>query len=156
MDEINAQGAALETYMNLLSPAHQGKPRFLALCAAILGQAAELFRLFDLLPAAFDLSQAVGTQLDALGQLSGIPRPGTSVSDSDYRAYLRARIALHHWDGTNAALPALLSSAFPDGDARLTDNRDGTVTAALSGDFPFPLEEVFPRPAGIRLIESAI
>ena len=144
----------MEDYLALISPVHQGKPRFMALCAAVLSQAAELLRLYELLPEAFDLSQAAGAQLDALGQMAGIPRPGASVSDADYRQYLRAWIQLHHWDGTNATLPDLLSAAFPDQDPRLTDNGDGSVTGSLSGSFPFPLGDVFPRPAGVRLLEE--
>ena len=151
MDENTA---TLETYLALLSPVHRGKPRLLALCSAVLSQATDLMHLYDLLPTAFDLDQAVGTQLDTLGQLAGVHRPGASVSDADYRAYQKAWIRLHHWDGTNAALPALLAAAFPDQDARLTDNGDGTATATLSGGFPFPLEDVFPRPAGVRLLEE--
>ena len=141
-------------YLGMISPAHRGKPRFMALCAAVLSQAADLGRLYGLLTEAFALDQACGAQLDALGQLAGISRPGASVSDEPYRAYLRAWIALHHWDGANATLPALLSAAFPDQEARLTDNGDGTVTASLPAGFPFSPGEVFPRPAGIRLLES--
>ena len=144
----------LESYLALISPAHRGKPRFMALCAAVLSQAADLIRLYQVLPEAFDLNRASGTQLDAMGQLAGISRPGANVSDADYRAYLRAWIQLHHWDGSNAALPALLSAAFPDQEARLRDNGDGTATASLPGGFPFPPGDVFPRPAGIRLLEN--
>ena len=150
MNEKNVP--SLETYLALISPAHREKPRFMLLCAALLSQAADLIRLYQVLPEAFDLNRASGTQLDALGQLAGISRPGPNVSDADYRAYLRAWIPLHHWDGSNAALPALLSAAFPDQEARLADNGDGTVTASLSVGFPFPLGDVFPRPAGVRLI----
>ena len=144
----------LETYLALISPTHRGKARFMALCTAVLSQAADLLRLYAVLPEAFDLNQAAGTQLDALGRLAGISRPGAAVSDEDYRAYLRAWIQLRHWDGTNAALPALLAAAFPDLEARLTDNGDGTATASLSVGFPFPPGDVFPRPAGVRLLES--
>ncbi len=147
----------LRPYLNLFSPVHREKPRFMALCAAVLSQAAGLLRLFaELLPAAFDPEQAAGAQLDALGMLAGVPRPGASVpvSDADYRQYLRAWILLHHWDGANGTLPGLLETAFPGMDARLLDNGDGTVSASLSGSLPFSLQEVFPRPAGIRLLES--
>ena len=34
---------------------------------------------------------------------------------------------------------------------QLTDNMDGTVTAELSTEMSFPLEDLFPCPAGIRL-----
>ena len=163
----------LSLHLSLFSPVHQQKPRFMALASAVLSQAADLLSLYrsavlsqaaDLLslyrsalPSALSPESAEGFQLDTLGLLAGIPRPSASTSDADYRAYLRAKTALHHWDGTNGSLPALLAEAFPGMDARLTDNQDGTVTASLSGSagpFPFPLKDVFPRPAGIRLTEN--
>ena len=148
----------LSEYLSLFSPVHQRKPRFMALASAVLSQAAELLALYrDALPAALSPETAEGFRLDTLGLLAGIPRPASGTSDADYRAYLRAKIALHHWDGTNVTLPSLLEEAFPGMDARLTDNQDGTVTvsfSASSAPVPFPLKDVFPCPAGIRLTEE--
>ena len=145
----------LAPYLSLFSPVHQRKPRFMALASAVLSQAADLLALYrDALPAALSPETAEGFQLDTLGLLAGIPRPSAATSDADYRAYIRAKTALHHWDGTNGSLPALLAEAFPGMDARLTDNQDGTVTASFSASsapVPFPLKDVFPCPAGIRL-----
>ena len=145
----------LKPYLDLISPVHQGKSRFMALCIAVLTQAAQLIRLYEaLLPEAFDLEKAKGVQLNTLGQLVGVSRPKPTTSDADFRAFLRAWIQLHHWDGTNGSLPELLSAAFPGQDARLIDNGDGTVTASISGSLPFSLRAVFPCPAGIQMIEA--
>lgn len=148
----------LSEYVSLFSPVHQQKPRFMALASAVLSQAADLLFLYrGILPSAFSPETAEGFQLDTFGLLAGIPRPSAATSDADYRVYLRAKTALHHWDGTNGSLPALLAEAFPGMDARLTDNQDGTVTvsfSASSAPVPFPLKDVFPCPAGIRLTEE--
>ena len=142
-------------YLELLSPHQRNRPRFAALATAVLAQAEDFFALLDSLPEALSPERAVGAQLDRLGALCGVPRPAGHLSEEDYRTYLRAKIALHHWDGTNETVPEVLRAAFPDRDAALRDNLDGTVTASLSGDpLPFPLKEVFPVPAGVRLIES--
>ena len=142
-------------YTTLFTPNHQQKPNFMALAAAVLSQAEDLFALLDSLPTAWSLDTAVGAQLDTLGALSGLPRPESAASDADYRLYLRARIAAFHWDGTQASLPETLSRAFPDREATMTDNLNGSVTASLSGDAPpFGLKELFPVPAGVRLIEN--
>ena len=122
-------------YLDFLSPHTRMKPRFAALTEAVLHQANDLFSLLDSLPAAWNPEEAVGAQLDAFGALAGIPRP-ENVSDSDYRFFLRARLALRQWDGTNESLSDVLSRAFPDRTARLTDNQDGTVTVSLSGSAP--------------------
>ncbi len=145
----------LKPYLDLISPVHQGKPRFMALCAAVLIQVSHMLRLYaERLPEAVDPDKAKGVQLNTLGQLTGVPRPAADMSDADYRAFLRARIQLHHWDGTNGTLPVLLSAACPGQDARLIDNGDGTVTASISGRLPFSLRDVFPCPAGVQLIEA--
>ena len=142
----------LKPYLDLFSPVHQGKPRFMALCSTVLIQVSHLLRLYaELLPEAFDLDKAKGAQLNTLGQLVDVSRPKSTTSDADFRAFLRAWIQLHHWDGTNGTLPETLSAAFPGQDARLIDNGDGTVTASISGSLPFSLRDVFPCPAGVRM-----
>ena len=144
----------LSDYLSLFTSAVREKPRFVALASAVLSQAADLLSLVQTgFPEAYALESAAGNQLDTLGELLGVPRPSASVTDADYRFLLRARIAANHWDGTNGSLPAVLALAFPGMDASLIDNQDGTVTLSLSGDAPFPPEELFPVPAGVRLLE---
>ncbi len=139
-------------YLDLLTPHNRAKPRVEALTEAVLAQAEDLLSLLSSLPVVLSPDTAEGNQLDLLGTLLNIPRPEESLSDEDYRFYLRAKRAAHFWDGTNETLPAALEAAFPGRTAVLTDNLDGTVTASLSGEAPpFSLAELFPTPAGIRL-----
>ena len=147
--------AVLDSYLNLLSPVHHDKPRYMALAAAVLSQVTDLLALYgDLLPEVLSLESAPGFFLDTLAQLSGVSRPTPGMPDEDFREYLRAKIQCNHWNGRNESLPGILSMAFPDAEAKLTDNMDGTVTAELSGETSFPLEELFPCPAGVRLISG--
>ena len=146
---------SLESYLEMFPAATREKPRFMALARAVMTQAAELLALVQTeIPAAYDLETASGAQLDALGDLLNVPRPLPSTSDENYRFLLRARIAVHHWDGTNESLPEVLEAAFPGREAKLIDNQDGTVTASVSGTLPFSLEELFPVPAGVRLVHG--
>ena len=140
-------------YLDFLSPHNRMKLRFAALAEAVLSQVNDLFSLLGSMISECRLDEAVGVQLDVIGALAGVPRPG-GVSDDDYRVYLRARIAARQWDGTNESLAGILAIAFPGRTAKMVDNQDGTVTATLSGDAPgFSLEELFPVPAGVRLAE---
>ena len=140
-------------YMDYLSPHNRMKARFAAWAAAVLEQAYDLFRLADAMVAGLDLENAVGTQLDLIGALARVPRP-VGGGDAAYRDYLRARISAKNWDGTNEGLAETLAFAFPGKNARLIDNMDGTVSAALEGAVPgFDLAEVFPLPAGVRIRE---
>ena len=127
----NSVGAGLRP-ASLFSPEHQTKPRFMAFANAILEQVNDLFSLFD--GAAFDLETAEGFFLDTLGEISGVTRVTPGMMDEEFREYLRQRIALHHWDGTNGSLKETLDLAFPDGSAMVVDNMDGTVT----GNVEFP------------------
>ena len=111
----------------------------MAFANAILGQVEDLFQLFQ--GDAFDLESAEGFFLDTLGEISGERRTTPGMTDEEFREYLRQRIALHHWDGTNGSLKETLDQAFPDGNAVITDNMDGTVTGNVE----------FPSIAGIRL-----
>ena len=142
-------------YLDFLSPHNRLKPRFSALAEAVLAQTNDLFSLLSSLPSAWSLAEAVGRQLEDIGALANVPRP-PNASDEDYRLYLRARIAAKNWDGTNESLPAILAWAFPGRSARMTDNQDGTITVSLSGESPpYPLEMLFPIPAGVRLIQES-
>lgn len=147
----------LDFYLSLFSPSVREKPRFMALAEAVLSQAADVMTfIVDLLPEAFSPEIAVGWQLDALGELLDVPRPGGNAPDGEYRLLLRSRIARHHWDGTNGTLPAVLEAAFPGRNARMTDNQDGTVTCGMDGEIPsvFTPKDLFPVPAGVRVREE--
>jgi len=111
----------------------------MAFANAILGQVEDLFQLFQ--GDAFDLETAEGFFLDTMGEISGESRAKQGMTDEEFREFLRQRIALHHWDGTNGSLKETLDQAFPNGNAVITDNMDGTVTGNVE----------FPCIAGVRL-----
>ena len=142
----------LNSYLDLISPVHHAKPRFMALAGAVLRQVTDLLSLYgNQLPEALSLETAQGFFPDTLAALSGFLRPTPGMSDDSFREYLRAKIQCNHWNGQNETLPGILSMAFPGVEAKLTDNMDGTVTAELSTETSFPLEDLFPCPAGICL-----
>ena len=142
-------------YLDLLTPHIRGKPRAEQLAAAMLKQAEDMISLLASLygaSGALSLDSAMGNQLDALGGMAGVLRPARSTADEDYRLLLRAKIAAHHWSGTNEDLPEILELAFPGRNARILDNLNGSVTFSIDGDLPpFPPEEILPVPAGIRI-----
>ena len=122
----------------------------MALASAVLRQADDLIAVIPSLAEAFTISSS-GTALDAFGASVGLPRP-SGLSDADYRNYLRIRLLRWSWDGTNASVPSLLSSAVPG--STESDNGNGSVTVHYSGSLPAPAAELFPVPAGVRTIVS--
>jgi len=135
-------------YEDLFSGAVRELPRFSALARVILGQAEELISLVPSLQAAFSADAAEGVQLDLIGETMGVPRSAAAdPSDENYRACLKAKMALWRWDGTNERVPALLAEAFPGQGVTLTDNGDMTVTVEHADS-----ESLLPIPAGAALV----
>lgn len=64
----------ISRYTNLITSEHQGKPNFAAVLAAILQPIADITQTIDALPAAFDIDEAVGAQLDIVGLWVGVSR----------------------------------------------------------------------------------
>ena len=137
-------------YMTLFPSASRSLPRFSALAEAIFSQVNDLLSVIAALPAAFSVSQAVGAQLDAIGESFMVPRP-EGLSDTDYRTYLSAKLVLFTWDGANDSAQAFLTRLFPG--STICDNCNGTVTihpvSMLQSD-----QKIYPLPAGVRAILS--
>ena len=142
----------MEDYMTLF-PAHtRDLPRFSALARAILAQAEDLISVIPALASGFSADGAVGTQLDVLGASFGCPRSDAAdTSDETFRAYLKAKLALWRWDGTNLTVPALLQKAFPGQSVSVVDNGDMTLTGVNTESLPGEAGELLPVPAGVRL-----
>ena len=140
------------TYLTLFPSHTRAMPRFSALASAILRQAEDLQAVITSLNRAYAIPTASGEALSAAGAALGIPRP-PGMADDAYRTLLQTKTLLWTWDGTNAAVPDLLSGTFPG--ASLCDNADGSVTITSGSEqLPpgVPLKELFPVPAGIRVI----
>ena len=137
-------------YMTLFPSASRNMPRFSAFAERILSQVNDLQAVIAALPAAFSVSEAVGSQLDAIGKSFAFSRPD-GMADADYRSCLAAKLLLYTWDGTNSTAQALMARLFPGSTIR--DNCNGTVTvhpaSALQSDC-----RLYPLPAGVRAIVS--
>ena len=132
----------INDYLSLFSGNLRDKEKFMALAEAVLDQVVDLSVLVGSLQSAYSVDGAVGVQLDRLAAASGLFRKdlGANVSDEDFREYIRAKMKLWTWDGTNKTLPAVL----PEGATEL-DNNNLTVTVSPSGLNP----DTLPIPAGI-------
>ena len=141
-------------YCSLFPGVSLDRPRFMALAAAVLRQAEDLQAVTGEINRAFSPEHAQGLQLDALGASLGLSRPalpaGGAAPDETFREYIRKKLLLWTWDGTNGSVPAVLAETAPG--AVQEDGMDGTVTVAGAGEQPAPVKELFPVAAGIRVI----
>ena len=144
----------LSDYLSLFPASSRERPRFMALAEAVLRQAADLMTLAAALQPGYSFACAEGIQLDSMAEASGLKRAdlGTDVPDEAFRRYVLAKLALWTWDGINDTVPAVLEAASPG--SILTDNGDGTVTINPGGTLPMGVKELFPVPAGVRVIQS--
>ena len=143
----------LEKMMNLFSPAVRKLPRFSSLAEAVLRQVVDLQAVIPAMEAAFSLDEAVGVQLDLLGDTLRLERG--SLSDEGYRELIRSKLALWRWNGMNESVPETLAECFPDGRVSISDNMNGSVNVGVTGTTPSNLDEKIPVPAGVERIVTA-
>ena len=140
----------LSDYLALFPGATREKARFMALAEAVLRQVTDLQEVIGTMNGAFSFAGAEGVQLDAFGEALGIRRAelGENVPDSAFRQYIRGKLALRRWIGTNGTAQAALEEALPG--RTETDNQNGTVTVTPDGD---RWKTLLPVPAGITINE---
>jgi len=130
-------------YLSLFPGSSREKPKFMALAAAVLRQAADLITLARNIAPGFSVGSAEGIQLDALGESFGIPRQD-GWTDETYRTVLLRKLKRNTWDWTNATAPEYLEEG-----ETLLDNNNGTVNVHAPG-LPLPAEDLLPIPMGIK------
>lgn len=64
----------ISDYESLITSQHRDKPRFMAMVAAVVAPYVDMQETAAALPAAFDLDNAVGKQLDIIGEWVGLSR----------------------------------------------------------------------------------
>ena len=131
-------------YMALFPGYTRDRPRFAGLATAVLQQVYDLLALIPELESGFCVGEAVGAQLDALGDSVSVLRQ-SGWEDETYRRILVRKLRRNQWNGLN-------ESAFDyveEGEV-FCENGDGMVTAVTveavdAGD-------VMPVPMGVRAI----
>ena len=130
--------------MALFSGYIRDKPRFSALASAVLQQVYDLIALVPSLESGFCIGQAVGVQLDALGDSVFVARRN-GWDDETYRRILLRKLRRNQWDGLNES-----SFEYVDEGETFCENGNGTITAATVE--AVAANEVLPVPIGIRSI----
>lgn len=155
----------IEYYLALVTSQYRLSPNMLAWLAADIQIDQDILQcLYQWQQMAFDLDQAVGPQLDALGALIGQSRtvgfqPSNSVSpildDATYRILLKARVARNHWDGRLTSLQGVWQSLFAGGAIIIDDAMNMSATIIMTGAFTSIIQDlithgyIVPRPQGV-------
>ena len=138
-------------YIGLLSGFVRGLPRFAGVAEAVMRQAEELMDVVREIPEGFSIEAAEGVQLDLIGGVMGLRREDAADgSDETFRGYIRAKLALWRWDGSNEGVGTVLEEGLPGMEIMIRDR--GDLTVEVSGEIeglPGRTEEVLPVPAGV-------
>lgn len=158
------ENLSLEYYLSLLTSEYQNSPKLNALLLALLQKFDDISQCQMAMDMAFDLDNAVGAQLDAVGVILGASRtvgfqPSGGVSpvltDAVYRVYLKAQAAKNAWDGTIDSMQGIWLSLFPGGQIVIDDNQNMTATIFIKGTFSSIITDlitngyIVPRPEGV-------
>ena len=156
-------------YLALVESQHKVRPRFMAVLGEYLKPVVEAHNLADEQPKGFSVENAVGNQLDIIGQIVGVSRnfpylSGQStttkrMTDDQYRLVIRATIARNNWDGSFQSFAKTWNEVF-SGQAMtavVVDGMDMSCQVTMSGDFDSDIAAlisagyVFPKPMGVRM-----
>ena len=103
-----------------------------------------MIALVPSLKSGFCVGQAVGLQLDALGDSVFVAR-GSGWDDETYRRILLRKLRRNQWNGLNES-----SFEYVDEGETFCENGNGTITAATVE--AVAANEVLPVPIGIRAV----
>ena len=141
----------VERYIHLLSGYVRELPRFTGVAEAVMRQAEELMDVVRGISEGFSVEAAEGVQLDLIGGAMGLRREDAADgSDETFRGYIRAKLALWRWDGSNEGVGTVLEEGLPGMGIVIRDR--GDLTVEVSGEIeglPGRTEEVLPVPAGV-------
>ena len=155
----------IDYYVSLLTSEYQGSPNLIAWLTALITPFADAGLLLSQWASDFDIDAAVGPQLDILGQIIGAarllpfqPTGGANplLSDTDYRALLKATLGKNNWNGKIASMYPLWATIYPGGVIQIQDNQDMTANISLGGALTQIQKDminhdmIIPRPEGVR------
>lgn len=151
----------VDKYLNLITSQHRGKPKFTSWLTAALLKIDDTASFLLGLSNDFDIDQAIGNQLDILGEIVGLKRTillnseYTLLDDDSYRFAIKAKVLKNRWDGTTQGIYDVWHGIFPEYGLRVTDNQDMSVTYLAAGSFTPTIKNliqgnyVIPKSCGV-------
>ena len=158
-------------YIDLITSEYYNKPKYRAYVKKfidMISPAVDCYNDYNIL---FALDNAVGSQLDIIGDLVGIGRnlptdneaiPST-LPDKYYRKVIKSKIYFNHWDGTREGLKNIIDSIFTGLSYEFVDDQDMSYEITIidpdsDSVIVALLEEGFilPKPSGVRVNYNVI
>lgn len=152
-------------YLNVITSEHRGQPKYMAMLTAYLRKLQDAQMVLEAFDLHFDLNEAIGAQLDKLGEVVGRSRilqfqpVGSSavLDDDNYRLIIKAKILQNQWDGTIEDMGNLFKQIFPDMTIEIIDNQNMSMeiqVLGLKNNIQLQMLNngyIIPKPEGVRI-----
>lgn len=152
-------------YLNIITSEHRQQPKYIAMLTAYLRKLQDAQLVIEAFDLHFDLNEAIGAQLDRLGEVVGRSRilqfqpVGSSavLDDDNYRLIIKAKILQNQWDGTTSDMGALFKQIFPDMTIEIIDNQNMSMeiqVLGLKNNIQLQMLNngyIIPKPEGVRI-----
>lgn len=157
---------AIDKYLDNITSQHRDKTKFIAWLSSALNIIDHAYIMTKNMDNDFDLDNAVGNQLDMLGQSIGRKRTLTFqplngfspiMDDETYKLVLKAKVAMNMWDGKIESAYDIWENTFDDIGLQLQDNQDMSLTAYVTGYVNQIRQDliqhgyIVPKPQGVRI-----
>lgn len=160
---------AIDSYLYNITSQHRDKPNYIAWLSAHLNKIDDVYNVLKSMDDAFDIDNAIGTQLDTLGVVIGRERALTFqplnefnpvLTDEYYRLVLKAKIAMNNWDGTIPSIYEIWNNIFgtdEDLSLQIKDNQDMSFNVYITG-YTDQIQQdliqhgyIIPKPEGVNV-----
>ena len=157
---------AIDKYLDNITSQHRDKPKYIAWLSSSLTIIDHAYIMTKNMDNDFDLDNAIGKQLDILGQIIGRKRTLTFqplnghnpvLDDETYKLVLKAKVAMNMWDGKIESAYEIWNNIFDDIGLQLQDNQDMSLTAYITGYVNQIRQDliqhgyIVPKPEGVRI-----
>lgn len=157
---------AIDKYLNSITSQHRDKKKFIAWLSSSLTIIDHAYIMTKNIDNDFDLDNALGVQLDMLGQSIGRKRMLTFqplndhnpvIDDETYRLVLKAKVAMNNWDGKTESAYEIWDNTFKDIGLQIQDNQDMSMTAYVTGYVNQIRQDliqhgyIVPKPEGVKI-----
>ncbi len=157
---------AIDKYLNSVTSQHRDKKKFIAWLSSSLTIIDHAYIMTKNMDNDFDLDNALGVQLDMLGQSIGRKRMLTFqplndhnpvIDDETYRLVLKAKVAMNNWDGKTESAYEIWDNTFKDIGLQIQDNQDMSMTAYVTGYVNQIRQDliqhgyIVPKPEGVKI-----
>lgn len=132
----------IEDYAALIPAPNGDKEKLIFWFKGLVQALADAQGLLETLPEAFDVTQAVGPQLDTIGALVGMPRilnytPGGGqpalMPDDLYRVAIIAKVLKNTWRGTKTEIYDFWRLRLPQYPILIVVNQDMSMSVFIAG-----------------------